>query len=119
MGVLLAIIVGVVSLHDLRHLLQCAKVIMQYRLPLFVLSSFVVVVRLVVTWWAYLNNHPWLTIIAAGVGQTLVMLAYGFDVSAMHHAAKSAEARLRSVRYLRKRACPEPAKPPTFRDKSG
>lgn len=90
-GWLLALLVGIATVHDLRHLVQVAKVVRAYRLPLCVLSSLAVILRQAFLWWSYLGNHLIVLLLSAGLGQTLILLAYRVDIRAVRLAAEHAE----------------------------
>lgn len=92
-GWLLALVVGVATLHDLRHLVQVAKVVRAYRLPLCVLSSAAVIARQAFLWWSYLRGHEILLLISAGIGQMLILLAYRIDLGAVRFASQHTEQR--------------------------
>lgn len=80
-------------MHDLRHLLQVARVIHTLRLPLGLLSTAAVLVRLPLLWWAYLSDHPILLLLCAGLGQALILLAYRIDLATIHYVSQHKEQR--------------------------
>lgn len=90
-GWLLALVVGVATFHDLRHLVQVAKVVHAYRLPLCVLSTAVVTVRIAALWWSYWSGHVVVLLVSAGIGQILILLAYRVDLGAVRFATERAE----------------------------
>lgn len=87
MNILLALLIGVVTIHDLRHVVQVGMVTRRYRVPLGVLSTLAVVARQWLMWTAHLAHRPWHVVAYATLGHTLIMYLYSLDIEAIRRAS--------------------------------